>query len=636
MLWSVLSGQTSGFAPWGPAAFAAGQVFLFLDDYPSTANTGFSCTSIGVECGELSIKGQFGAVFQALVSRERTDIPYPIIFDDNVQTSMLSSNLDKISTSPANVTLAKTWLANCLDCHRPCNAGDFYPALPRRVVDLSNPEAPRLVYGDDVKGQYIALSYKWGGSRKCITTSDNVGERMHSIPIETIPKTFQEAIEVTHHLGFHYLWIDSLCIIQDSEEDLDTEIKSMDRVYQNATLTIFAAGADDIDSGLSIARDPRETKPCQVNVKLTARGHTSDITTLISFYKDHVRSGHYPLFDRGWVLQEQVMSRRGLIFGSRFMSWECLCARSSEKWPTVTAKVDELPTILYSSSIDDNLYSSTDVIPMMRIAVAHQRRTPSEVFDKWYEMVQDYSMRTLSYPSDVLRALSGLSNAVGRLYKSTYAFGLWLEDLLAGLTWFIRKPLATSSNPLPNAEEHFRRKAGFPTWTWISHWGHEIQFRPAMRYDCFEYEGIETSGGVSPGSNTGKTTLILSGCLKPAEARPLLADWTGEDRERPLWFGSVCDAGTGEEVGQIAFDEDPETVQLSAITCFLCSMGTYRLDELFLTCLALVPTLGSEEEYRRVGLVFLDKDDWFDRSHDGNLELEPSAEVPAYSRIRIV
>lgn len=200
-------------------------------------------------------------------------------------------------------------------------------------------------------------------------------------------------------------------------------------------------------------------------------------------------------------------------------------------------------------------------------------------------------------------SLSGPSNAVGRLYKSTYAFGIWLEHLHGGLTWYIRTPLESPKEPVQSG-------ANYPSWTWMSRWGHEIRFREAMRFDCFEYQGIETRCGASSESTTESKTLLLSGCLKVAEARPLATEWNGESRGRALWFGSVFDAESGDEVGQIAYDENPETIKVSAISCFLCSRGAGLYDQRDFSCLALVPTLKSEGEYRRVGLVFLAKYNW--------------------------
>jgi hypothetical protein len=161
---------------------------------------------------------------------------------------------------------------------------------------------------------------------------------------------------MTHSLGFRYLWIGSFCIIQDSKEDLDREIRSMDRIYQNATLTIFAAGADDVDSGLRFSRNAQETKPCQLNIKFTAGSQTSDITTLVTFYTDRVPSGHYPLFDR------------------------------------------------------------------------------------WYDMVENYCMRSLSYRRDVLPALNGLSNAMGGRTNLHLLMAYGWRTWLAVLRGIYKKP----------------------------------------------------------------------------------------------------------------------------------------------------------------------------------------------------
>jgi hypothetical protein len=122
-----------------------------------------------------------------------------------------------------------------------------------------------------------------------------------------LPRTFKEAIQVTNSLGFRYLWIDALRILQDSNEDLQREIGSMDKIYRNSTLTIFAAGGDDTDAGLSVPRDPRWNKPCQLNLKTTAGGQTSQGSLYVTL--DHPGDDNFPLYQRGWRCKRRYFRR---------------------------------------------------------------------------------------------------------------------------------------------------------------------------------------------------------------------------------------------------------------------------------------------------------------------------------------
>jgi hypothetical protein len=136
-----------------------------------------------------------------------------------------------------------------------------------------------------------------------------------------------------------------------------------------------------------------------------------------------------------------------------------------------------------------------------------------------------------------------------------------------------------------------------------------------------------------------KGTLVLSGCLKPAEARWLPGGCHMEDRhlQDPMWVGSVHDPGSGRELGKIAYDEKPEGAEVMAISCLLCSMGKwYALsDEWHVSCLALVPTSKSKETYRRVGLVFLGQYDWFGILSRGNEYMTSIPRLGTIDRTRI-
>ncbi|ORY13348.1 heterokaryon incompatibility, partial [Clohesyomyces aquaticus] len=94
-------------------------------------------------------------------------------------------------------------------------------------------------------GCYVALSHCWGSpeNHPLETTKENYGERLAGVPLENLPKTFRGVVKITNHIGVKYLWIDSLCIIQDDTEDWKQEAAKMGAVYEYARLTIAAADA---------------------------------------------------------------------------------------------------------------------------------------------------------------------------------------------------------------------------------------------------------------------------------------------------------------------------------------------------------------------------------------------------------
>ncbi|OCK72924.1 hypothetical protein K432DRAFT_260581, partial [Lepidopterella palustris CBS 459.81] len=127
--------------------------------------------------------------------------------------------------------------------------------LPRRVIDvgLNGSHHPRLIETnrDTPVADYIALSHCWGGpqNRPLITTRDTLAKRCERIELATMPLTFRHSILVARHLRIPYLWIDSLCVLQDSPEDWEVESAEMASIYQGAALTISASHGADSSAG---------------------------------------------------------------------------------------------------------------------------------------------------------------------------------------------------------------------------------------------------------------------------------------------------------------------------------------------------------------------------------------------------
>ncbi|KIN08982.1 hypothetical protein OIDMADRAFT_110378, partial [Oidiodendron maius Zn] len=179
--------------------------------------------------------------------------------------------------------------------------------LPYRVLDLGDKENSQNIFisvGEDRVGSYAALSYCWGkpGSQNYLTTEDNLELRQKAVDISTFPKTFNDAIVVCRYLDIRFLWIDSLCIVQDSKSDWQTQSKRMGDIYSNAALTIAAAVGEDSHAGLFVDRDPRKTYPSYMDT-------------------------------RGWTFQEKYLSTRTLSFSKTEIYWNCASKTASEGLP---------------------------------------------------------------------------------------------------------------------------------------------------------------------------------------------------------------------------------------------------------------------------------------------------------------
>lgn len=180
-------------------------------------------------------------------------------------------------------------------------------------------ERMRLIQTDPgSRGRYLALSHRWGDlsdDEKFCAFKANFNGLKQAIPIEKLPKSFQDAVRVTRALDIRYLWIDSLCIIQDDPLDWDAESKKMEDVFSNAFCTVAASSAKSSVIGFLGRRPPRDA----INV-LTPSGPLYLAEFIDDFSSDVEES---VLNSRGWVFQERALSKRSIYFTDTQIYWEC-------------------------------------------------------------------------------------------------------------------------------------------------------------------------------------------------------------------------------------------------------------------------------------------------------------------------
>lgn len=148
------------------------------------------------------------------------------------------------------LTQMTEWIRNCDRVHSSCRSP--VPLLPTRVLDVSRDQGTVYLYesAPEERGRYVSLSYCWGDKTPLVTDSNNIGLHRGGIAIEALPLTFREAISVVRRLGCQYLWIDALCIIQNSKEDWAAEAARMAGVYGNSYVTLVAATSASSNGGL--------------------------------------------------------------------------------------------------------------------------------------------------------------------------------------------------------------------------------------------------------------------------------------------------------------------------------------------------------------------------------------------------
>ncbi|KAK5635397.1 hypothetical protein RRF57_011109 [Xylaria bambusicola] len=244
------------------------------------------------------------------------------------------------TASPRAFKTAHAWLENCQRHHSLCGKEETtVPVLPTRVIDVGDDSTePHLHIGNGERAPYLALSYCQDSSSDTITTIGTLQAHMDSIILSSLPLTLREAILATRELGFRFLWVDVLCIIQDNTSDRERETQQMTAIYANAILTLSAHDSGDLQGGLYRPRKDRITSPVQISLRAPKRYQAERLPHQRSYYVLPVH-GEKELFSPGpvdtqaWTLQQQLLSTRILHWGPGILFWECLSSHGSESDP---------------------------------------------------------------------------------------------------------------------------------------------------------------------------------------------------------------------------------------------------------------------------------------------------------------
>lgn len=224
----------------------------------------------------------------------------------------------------------KSWIAECSTSHNICRqnlALSKAGQSPKRLLDLAN---GKVVLRENIETErYACLSHCWGNPDHITKTTTKTIEGFRSeIPWECLTKSFQDAITVCHELDIPHLWIDSLCIIQDSSDDWLDQAAKMASIYKNAFVTIAATKSANSSEGCFSETDTRYLSSelaAYPGVYVRQRP-----PAWAGVFRQHVESRAHPLLDRGWVYQEMRLSTRVLHFCTEEVVWECQAKLQSE------------------------------------------------------------------------------------------------------------------------------------------------------------------------------------------------------------------------------------------------------------------------------------------------------------------
>ncbi|KAK1064174.1 hypothetical protein LTR12_005911 [Friedmanniomyces endolithicus] len=359
---------------------------------------------------------------------------------------------DSYTGAASCLDLAHGWLKTCQASHDECKSRPLKPlAAPSRLLwvppygsdatNLAVREARLSEYQPGVP--YISLSHRWGSPKQLLLKTTNRATLRRSIPLAGLKKSIQDAITIVQRLGVSYLWVDTLCILQDDPQDLAREIADMHNIYSNAVCNIAASDAEADDEGCFVHRDPALVTQYRVRLIVDPSGEARHV----------LHRGWQPASDsvdssvlasRGWVFQERLLSRRLLHCTKQGLVWECFDTEPSEMFPE--GQLERLGH------------------PHSRLKAALVKEEPSIYGSKllnedWPTIVQYYTVCNLTYSQDKLKALAGISAMIQEVTDDEYVAGFWKSRLLWSLCWV---PMTLNPRRFPSTS------SPAPSWSWAS------------------------------------------------------------------------------------------------------------------------------------------------------------------------
>lgn len=325
-------------------------------------------------------------------------------------------------------------------------------------------------------------SLQWGDALPLKTTKESIGEFLIDIAFDSLPKTLREAVTLTIDLGYEYIWIDALCIIQNDPNDWAIEGSKMHWIYQGSALTLSAAAGKDCEAGLfpdrtsilqsepvemeilSESTSASEVKDNSIQVYPPHHADPSHKKAIVLQYDmherlpPHIRARDY-LSKRGWVLQERVLSPALVHFATTDTIWECREHCVSE--------------IGDRSSVVDKYFKGVRTINKVKAGSGGGLRLAEDSernwHRRWLNVVVNYTERELTFPEDKLAAVAGLARYVrDNGLNSRYLAGHWVDKwFVESLTWYrANRDVVVAHEP----EGPGCKKPSYiaPSWSWAS------------------------------------------------------------------------------------------------------------------------------------------------------------------------
>lgn len=325
------------------------------------------------------------------------------------------------------------------DCALPSS-----PFLPGRLLEINTSSEEsgmcvrvHLVISsklDTARTKYATLSYCWGGPQEFQLNGGTEDILKGGVSASILPKTIRDAVQVTSNLGIAWIWIDSLCIRQDSPEDKATEVAQMHRIYASSLITLSASRAGSCSQGF--LHQCSLPAPGTTGYRLPFASPSGRLGSVI-LSSSQINS---PVDLRGWTYQEHLLARRVLRFTDCELHWSCGSISMHEN-DTIQSLPSSLVRLL------DKTYKMYKGI-----------RAEDRDCRNWMDIVEHYTYRKLSDELDRLPAISGIAQTWAQTSNDRYLAGLWKSHLPLGLLW---------SHEQPHRQGEFQAYRA-PSWSWAS------------------------------------------------------------------------------------------------------------------------------------------------------------------------
>lgn len=350
-------------------------------------------------------------------------------------------------TSPAVLRKIEDWISKSREQlgHRSHQTNQG----PTRILEIKeNGSKVVLCELPSMQAEYSALSHCWGTLQPVTLTMDTLEDFRMGLKTSSLPETFQDAIWLANHLQIRYIWIDSLCIIQDCSDDWARESARMADIYGNSFLTIAACRSANTSNGFLNDRAERTYLPIPArlgNLFGEALAFTLPIKYAGNTRRCALLEGE-PLTERGWAFQERYLARRTLHFGRSQIFFECDADFFPEDGCSYAQPLWSSEYILEDSSAGSSITCR----------------------QKWHRVIEQYSGRKLTLEDDKLPAVGGLAvrfalDSVTKngssILGNRYLAGLWWDNIIQDMCWRIETRKHSGERP---------RRYRAPTWSWAS------------------------------------------------------------------------------------------------------------------------------------------------------------------------